>query len=145
MDSLGNTIILLLISCFAYFVEKNLKILFYYKWKTKTKTEWLKSTLDNIQNGLLSLDNNRLHYCNDYVIKKLNFLLEKNQNYKGEKAVFINNSSSFVNYNKNNISILRRGSPIKNPNLKYISQAKSLKQNSCSTTKFLPNGNKKAR
>jgi hypothetical protein len=86
---------LLLIVVFCYIVERNLKLLFYYKCKISTKNQWLRSTLDKLQNGLLILDKENLHFCNEYFNKNLNFLLELK--YKPK----VNDNNATFNMNNN--------------------------------------------
>lgn len=72
-----SSFFLILFVLFGYMVTKHIKMLFLYEWKLGTKNEWLRSTLDKLQNGLIVLDRETLHFCNDFVFKNLGFLLDK--------------------------------------------------------------------
>jgi hypothetical protein len=52
------------LTLFSYFVDKQLKISFYYRFKYEEKLKWLNVLLDNMNTGILSLEDGKIRYLN---------------------------------------------------------------------------------
>ena len=93
------TDIAILLLCFAaYFIERYFKILFYFQYEIGKSLDNVKSTVNNMQSGIVSFSKKRLYTSNDYMRSRLKFLFNLN-NFQIKE--FLEEVSPF----KNNIKV----------------------------------------
>jgi hypothetical protein len=57
----------LLFSILIYFIDRRLRIAYYYSFKADMNSLWLKGVLENMNGGFLSVKNNRISYINPFL------------------------------------------------------------------------------
>jgi hypothetical protein len=68
---LTYSIFIILITCFAYFFEKQNKKAFYYLSEIDKKGKWSTNVLDNMNNGYIHFKDNKIDFINNFLLDKI--------------------------------------------------------------------------
>ena len=113
---------------FAYLIERFVKLSFNQRFSNEYQADWFKATLNNLQNGVMTIDKNDIIYYNSFVENKLSNVILSNKRRESVKDKGKINTLLMENSQKKNNNSIYQGYKQSTENImKYTKQNSLIK------------------